>query len=451
MEKLKLSDIALACGSQCESDALASGVVIDNRQVKSGDVFIAIEGENHDGHTFAKSAVEAGACAVICHKEVEVDCPKILVKNTGKALVDLAKWYRTLFDIPVVGVTGSVGKTTTKEMIWAVMSKKYNTLKNEGNRNNEIGMPLSVLNLNKTHQAAVFEMGIFTIGDIERLTLIATPCVGVISNIGVAHIENVGSREKLLQTKMELVKGMPKGAPLVLNKDNDLLRTVKLDDRPVVWCSLNEDADYTAKNIKLVGEKTHFDICYSDGVQSVELPAVGDHNVQNALAAFAVGRVLGVSPELAAQGLSEYVPSGMRQKIVHTNGVTVVEDCYNASPDSVKAAIGTLSKLEAKRRILVIGDMLELGEFSHAAHYEVGEAAAKSDADLIFAYGKEAKIYEEAVADNGRQAKYFTDKAQLTQELIKTLCEGDAILFKASRGLKLEEVIYSIYDRWENK
>ncbi|MBR5773708.1 MAG: UDP-N-acetylmuramoyl-tripeptide--D-alanyl-D-alanine ligase, partial [Clostridia bacterium] len=217
-------------------------------------------------------------------------------------------------------------------------------------------MPLSVLNLNKNHQAAVFEMGIFTIGDIERLTLIAKPCVGVISNIGVAHIENVGSREKLLATKMELVNGMPKGAPLVLNKDNDLLSTVTLDDRPIVWYSLKSDADYTAENIRLDGEKTCFDIRYPDGVQSVELPAIGDHNVQNALAAFAVGMLLGVSPELAARGLSGYVPSGMRQKIVHTNGVTVVEDCYNASPDSVKAAIATLSKIEAKRRSLVIGD-----------------------------------------------------------------------------------------------
>lgn len=451
MERLKISDIALACGTQCLCEETASGVVIDNRQVKQGDIFIAIEGENHDGHTFAKSAVEAGACAVICHKEVMVDCPKILVKNTGKALVDLAKWYRTQFDIPVVGVTGSVGKTTTKEMIWAVMSKKYNTLKNEGNRNNEIGMPLSVLNLSKSHQAAVFEMGIFTIGDIERLTLIAKPCVGVISNIGVAHIENVGSREKLLQTKMELVKGMPKGAPLVLNKDNDLLRTVALDDRPIVWYSLNEDADYTAHNVRLVGEKTYFDIHYPDGVQSIELPAIGDHNVQNALAAFAVGMILGVSPELAAQGLSEYVPSGMRQKIVHKNGITVVEDCYNASPDSVKAAIAALSKIEAQRRILVIGDMLELGEFSHSAHYDVGATAAKSDADMIFAYGKEAEIYAKAASDNGRVAKHFTDKSELANELAQTLMQGDAILFKASRGLKLEEVIYSIYDRWENK
>jgi len=451
LEKLKISDIAKACNSYCDCEKNASGVVIDNRQVKPNDVFIAIEGENHDGHTFARSAVDAGACAVICHKEVEVDCPKIMVENTGKALVDLAKWYRTLFDIPVVGVTGSVGKTTTKEMIWAVMSQKYNTLKNEGNRNNEIGMPLSVLNLNKNHQAAVFEMGIFTVGDIERLTLIAKPCVGVISNIGVAHIENVGSREKLLETKMELVKGMPKGAPLVLNKDNDLLRTVTLDDRPIIWYSLNDEADYTAENIRLIGEKTYFDIRYSDTVQSIELPAIGDHNVQNALAAFAVGRILGVSPELAAKGLSEYVPSGMRQKIVHTNGVTVVEDCYNASPDSVKAAISALSKIDAKRRILVIGDMLELGEFSHDAHYDVGRTAAVSDADLIYAYGKEAEVYAKAVADNGRTAKHFTDKTELTQELINILQEGDAILFKASRGLKLEEVIYSIYDRWENK
>lgn len=451
MENLKISDIALACGTQCACDEIASGVVIDNRQVRKGDVFIAIEGENHDGHTFAKSAVEAGACAVICHKDIDVDCPKIMVEDTGKALVDLAKWYRTLFDIPVVGVTGSVGKTTTKEMIWAVMSQKYNTLKNEGNRNNEIGMPLSVLNLNKSHQAAVFEMGINTIGDIERLTLIATPCVGVISNIGVAHIENVGSRKKLLETKMELVKGMPKGAPLILCKDNDLLRTVKLDDRPIIYYSITEDADYTAENVRLVGEKTYFDIHYPEGVQSVELPAIGDHNVQNALAAFAVGRILGVSPELAAQGLCDYVPSGMRQKIVHTNGITVVEDCYNASTDSMKAAIAALSKLEAKRRILVIGDMLELGEFSYAAHYEVGTAAAKSDADFIFAYGKEAEIYEKAVSDCGKTAKHFTDKSQLAQELLNTLQEGDAILFKASRGLKLEEVIYSIYDRWENK
>ncbi|MBR5273517.1 MAG: UDP-N-acetylmuramoyl-tripeptide--D-alanyl-D-alanine ligase [Clostridia bacterium] len=451
METLRISDIALACGSRCDSDVVATGVVIDNRQVKKGDVFIAIEGENHDGHIFAKSAVEAGAVAVICHKEVDVDCPKILVKNTGKALVDLAKWYRTLFDVHTVGVTGSVGKTTTKEMIWAVMSQKYNTLKNEGNRNNEIGMPLSVLNLSKSHEAAVFEMGINTIGDIERLTLIATPSIGVISNIGVAHIENVGSREKLLETKMELVKGMPKGAPLILCKDNDLLRTVRLDDRPIIYYSLNEDADYTAENIRIDGEKTYFDICYSGGRQSVELPAIGDHNVQNALAAFAVGMLLGVTPELAAEGLNKYVPSGMRQKIVHKNGITVVEDCYNASTDSMKAAIAALSKIKADRRILVIGDMLELGEFSYDAHYEVGVAAAKSDADLIYAYGKEAEIYAKAVAANGRNAELFTDKTKLAQELIGKLREGDAILFKASRGLKLEEVIYSIYDRWENK
>lgn len=452
MEPMKLSEIALACGGVADGECEVNSVCIDSRRVTPGCLFIAIAGENFDGHDYAQAAVRAGAAAVLCHKPVECGAPTALVKNTGTALMQLAAHYRKKFHIPVVGLTGSVGKTTTKDMVHCVLSQKYKTLKSEGNHNNEIGMPLTALELDDSYQAAIFEMGMYFPGEISELTRIARPDAGIITNIGVSHIENLGSQENILKAKLEIIDGMRPGSPLLLNGDDKYLSSAVIRGFKVSYYGIeNPDCRFRAVNIEQSGEETRFTVCFDGKEQAVTLPTMGLHNVYDALAAFSVGIELGVTPEQAAAGLGGYIPSGMRQHIVQVNGVTVIEDCYNASPDSMRAALGILKNLKTARKIAVLGDMNELGAFSHQAHRGVGELAAES-ADILFAVGEKATDCVNGAADAGmKNLRHFESKKQLGEELAKTLRPGDGVLFKASRGMQLEEVITDLYERWNCK
>lgn len=452
MDSIKLTEAASALGADPSvySDREITNITLDSREVDGGSVFIAVKGDRFDAHDFVPDVLAKGAAAAVCEKRIDGAAPDriIYVPDTRRALLDLAKHYRAKFNIPVVGLTGSVGKTTTKEMVAAVLSQKYKTLATQGNFNNEIGLPKMCFKLDSSYEAAVFEMGMSGFGEISRLTDTARPTIGIITNIGVSHIEMLGSREGILKAKMEILEGMSPSAPLIINGDNDLLpKGVEGIPNPVVVCGIScKNADCRAENIRQGQDSMSFVINYRGSLYPVELPAVGTHNVYNACIAFACGMLLGVTREQAVKGLSEYVPTGMRQKIVRRGGITVIEDCYNASPDSIKASLRVLRDQDCLRRIAVLGDMKELGSYSRTAHLECGLAAAENGIDVLLAYGPEARSYVDGAEGKIPTALHFDDKRELALRLCSMLQEGDAVLFKASRAMKLEEVIESVYD-----
>lgn len=443
MIPLMLKEICAVLGCTCGEDKQVLNICTDTRKITEGSLFIALVGERFDGNDFVNTAFEKGAVAAVCSRSVEADGEVLVVENTGTALLQIAAYYRSLFSIPFVGITGSVGKTTTKEMVYAVLSEKFNTLKNEGNLNNEIGLPTTVFRLDSDYEAAILEMGMSAFGEISRLACVAQPNVGIITKIGVSHIEHLGSREGILKAKLEILDGLKPGAPLIVNGDDDLLSGVKLNDRRVITFGIeNEDCDYRAVNIEQNGYSTSFTVLFDGGEQRVTIPTVGMHNVYNALSAFAAGVFLGVTTMNAANGLANYVTSGMRQNVRDFNGITLVEDCYNASPDSVRAAVEVLCGMSAGTKTLVFGDMLELGDISEQAHREVGELVASKGIDRFYTYGKMAALAAQTAEECGAGiVKAFDDKLALAGLLKETLVSGDAVLFKASRGMKLEDVI----------
>lgn len=447
MEKLTLQEIAGAVGGKMTVDYNTEifSVSTDTRKIEPGSLFIPIKGERFDGHDFIEKALQLGAAAVL--SERPSDCgPKVVsVSDTRMAYLQLAGWYRRRFPVSVVGITGSVGKTTTKEMIATVLDDKYHTLKTEGNHNNEIGLPATLLELDSSYQMAVIEMGMSHFGEISRLSQCAAPNIGVITNIGVSHIENLGSREGILRAKLEILDGMDRHAPLILNADNDLLgRAAEELDREALYYGIeNEIAEIRAVDIMEQKLSTEFDIVSYGKKVHAKLPTIGRHNVYNALAAFGVGLSMEIAPEKIAAALGTYMPAGMRQRIVDRHGMTLIEDCYNASPDSMRAAIDVLAGMECSgRRIAVLADMLELGEISEKAHREVGELTAKKRIDLLLCYGEYAATMAEAVRAAGLTGTcHFQTKEALISELQRQARPGDCILFKGSRGMKLEEVI----------
>ena len=450
MKTLTLAEAARAVNGNIygnTADVSFTGVYTDSRKPIKGGLFIALEGERFDGHDFIKNAEADGAAAVLCRKKADCSLPVIYVDDTKKALLMLSSYYRDLFSIPVVGLTGSVGKTTTKEMIALVLSARFHTVKTQGNLNNDIGMPLTLFTIDDTSEAAVIEMGMNHKGEISCLTAASKPDIGVITNVGVSHIENLGSRENILAAKLEILDGMKKGSPLILNGDNDLLSGVVNDDYDIIFFGIeNEQCSVKAADICTAEEGMKCNILYEGKKYETLIPALGLHNVYNALAAFTVGVQLGISPEEAAAALRSYVPAGMRQKIVEKKGITFIEDCYNASPDSVKAGINTLMTMRAARTVAVLGDMLELGDYSETAHADCGRYAAEKGVNILFTYGKEASYIASAAAEGGLDEVYsFTDEEAITEKLTAVLRQGDAVLFKASRGMKLENIIQRIY------
>lgn len=452
MKAFTLQEAAAALGlPQMQAQATLADVCTDTRKIQPGSLFVCLRGERFDGHSFASQAAQLGAAALLVDHPVDADVPQLVVTDTGKALLQLAGWYRRRFQLPVVGLTGSVGKTTTKEFIALVLGAKYNTLKTQGNLNNEIGVPQMLFRLEDSHTAAVIEMGMNHFGEISRLTRAVAPTVGLITNIGVSHIENLGSRAGILQAKLEILEGMAPDAPLIVNMDNDMLRTVKLGDRPLLTFAIDDQsADFTATDIAEQGSTTTFTVHHSTFTQPVTIPTVGIHNVYNALAAMAVGYVTGVDPAAAASALANYVPAGMRQNLVQVGGVQVIEDCYNASPDSMRAALQTLGKLPVHRRYAVLGAMLELGDYAKEAHTQVGKMAAENGIDGVLAYGADAAYIVEAAKQAGLEnARLFDTKESLAQSLAQQVQPGDGVLFKGSRGMHLEDVMHTVYERWE--
>ena len=453
MEKMTLAEIVQAVEGSFgyPADIEITSVSTDTRTIKPNSVFVALKGANFDGHDYGAKACELGAEAVIAERAIEgAKC--VVVDSTERALLTLAAYYRRKFDIPLVGITGSVGKTTTKDMIALVVSKKYNTLKTEGNHNNEIGLPLTLFNLSSETQAAVIEMGMSHFGEISRLSMCCEPTVAVITNIGHSHIENLGSQQGILKAKMEILDGAQYMAPLILSMDDKLLSHIEAHHgREIIFYSIKKKtADVYAADIKADENGSSFTIHYKDGSIPARVNCPGEHNVKNALAAFCVGRVLDISPELIAEAIGEFKPQGIRQNIRQAHGMTFIVDCYNAAPDSIKAALSTLSQTscgEGGRRVAVLSDMLELGKHSRTLHKLAGEYVAASSADLLYCCGAEAKFYVDGAVKKGmpeENCRWFESKSDMTTALKAELHEGDTVLFKASRGMKLEEVVNAL-------
>ncbi len=452
MEDLTLYEIIKAVEGSYgyPSTEIISSVSTDTRKITKGCVFIALRGDKFDGHDFAKQAMELGATAVITERPVEgARC--IIVDNTKKALADIAGYYRSRFSPVLVGITGSVGKTTTKEMTALVLSGKYLTLKTEGNFNNEIGLPHTLLKLSSDHEAAVIEMGMSDFGEISLLSQISRPTIAVITNIGYSHIENLGSREGILKAKLEILDGTSHDAPLILNGDDDMLSKLKDElNRDIVYYGIeNPNVDVRATEIETNDGVTTFVINYWGKKINAKLNCVGIHNVLDSLAAFSVGIMAEIEPEQIIDSLDEFIPSGLRQSIVKKGEQTVIIDCYNAAPDSIKASLAILSQLTPMpggRRIAVLGDMLELGSLSQQLHEEVGTYVADSKTDILVCYGNDSKYIAEKAKELGiNNSKYFSDKSEIVSYLKETIRKNDLLLFKASRGLKLEEVIEELY------
>ena len=471
METLTLKEIANALGTQTKFDTQVNAVCIDTRKITKGCLFICIKGERFDAHQFANEALNLGAAAVMISEDIEVAGPYVKVDDTAKALLSLSGYYRSKFDIPVVALTGSVGKTTTKEFTHLVVNSQFNAIKTLGNLNNEIGLPQMLFQIDSSTEAAVIEMGMNHFGEIHRLVTATKPTIAMITNIGVSHIENLGSRQGILKSKLEILDGLKAGSPFIINSDNDMLKTILDNDEimqkyNVITFGIESVAQFKAANIKEENGSTSFDVKYTvskiidetDGPtvqfslysQHISIPTIGIHNVYNALAAFTVGITLGIDSKKAAGALANYVPAGMRQKSVNVGGITSIEDCYNASPDSMNAAIKTLANVNANKRIAVLGDMLELGDFSKKAHEDVGKMAADNKIDYLLAYGNDAKYIVDGAKQSGMEnAFYFDNKDELSNRLFELAHKGDAVIFKASRGMKLEDVINNVYDRWE--
>lgn len=423
----------------------------DTRTIQKGDIYIGIKGEKFDGSNFWNQALDAGATAVIIsniqiskeEKEKYKDKTIIQVEDTFEALYEIAKYKRSLYNIPVIAVTGSVGKTSTKDIIASVVSQKYKTLKTEGNNNNNIGLPLTILKL-KDHEALVVEMGMNHFGEISLLTNIAKPTLAVITNIGTSHIGNLGSRENILKAKLEILEGM-KIPRVIINNDNDLLHRWYEENKEKIEIhtyGINNSSDVIAEKIELGEEKSKFVVKTSSEKVNIDVPVGGEHFVYNALCGFMVGKVLGLTAKEIQNGISKFELTKKRMDIrVLKNGATLINDSYNASYESMKASLKYLSSRTDLRKIAVLGDMLELGDFSKELHEKVGEEVANDNIDVLICRGEFAKnIISKANKNKKTQCILLQNNEGILSKLQEILKEGDGVLIKASNGMKFYEI-----------
>ena len=445
MAEITLRQAALWCGGHVEekyADITFLGACNDSRKILPGQLFLALPGAR-DGHDFIPVAMEKGAAAVLCTKACP-DVPSIVVEDTRLALGKIARAERQRIGMKVVGVTGSVGKSTTKEMIACVLEDSFRVAKTPVNHNNDIGMPMAILSMPLDTQVAVLEMGMNHFREIAYLTDIARPDVAVIINIGTMHIEHLGSRQGILQAKLEILEGMGPDGILLLNGDDDMLMGCRdtLSVRPRYFGWREPQCHACARDVEQTEELLRFTA--DDGVHtvSVELALEGEHYVSDAMAAVSVGLELGVEPESICRALAKFRNMSGRQEVLQVRGCTVINDCYNAGPESMQAALLVLGAKKG-RRIAVLGDMLELGPRSQAEHYKIGRLVAQT-ADLLFAFGPNGRrIASGAITGGMDDAKVsvFESRESLARSLIRTATEADVILFKGSRGMHLELIL----------
>lgn len=456
MKNMTLENIAKACGgtyvgSDKERAVEIKGAVTDSRQVEDGYLFIPIKGARVDGHDFISQVIEQGAAAVLSEKELP-DCskPYIQVKSSEQALKDIAEFYREQLTIPIVGITGSVGKTSTKEMIASVLSQKFKVLKTAGNFNNEIGLPLTLLRIREEHEVAVVEMGISDFGEMHRLAKMAKPDICVMTNIGICHLENLKTRDGILKAKSEIFDFLKSDAHIVLNGADDKLSTIGTvkEITPVFYAIEGEnqrEIDITASGIENLGLKgMKAQLHTSKGELNVHIPIPGKHNIYNAMAATGVGMVLGLTQEEIKAGIESVETIGGRTNLLDINGMVVIDDCYNANPVSMRASIDVL-KNGLDRKIAVLGDMGELGEKEKQLHYEVGQYVAESKIDTLFCAGTLSEEMAKGAEENGNcQVYYFKTRDEMLSELLQYLKTGDTVLVKASHFMEYPKIVEAV-------
>ena len=469
MEQITLKDLLDATGGRLAGpfDDLSqpiTGALSDNRKIQGGEVFFAYIGEKLDAHRFVPASLEAGACGVVVSKvpeELREDRFYVVVKDTMLAAGDLARWYRARFRIPVIAVTGSVGKTTTKEMTAAVMAAHFNTLKTEGNLNNNIGLPRTLLRLDHSIEAAVVEMGMNHFGEISYLTGIGRPTTVIITNIGEAHIGILGSRENIFKAKCEIFEGLQEGGAAILNGDDDFLPRLRkhpeeIPGRPqLIYVGESADCDYRAVNIRDTFEdRLEFTAVTPQGTYEVTVPSPGRHMIYAALSAMAAGFLHGVPAQEILTGITQYQSARMRMEIRQLPGnIKLINDTYNANPQSMRSALNSLSHLEADTRTAVLGDMFELGDLEEQLHREVGRHAASLHLDALVAVGNAAVSYLADEAEKAGMTNVFRckDKEEAKSVLQKLVQPGAAFLCKASRGMALEELSAFIADKAQSE
>ncbi len=441
-------------GGEFNKDIPFSYVCTDSRETADGALFVALGGERVDGHDYIDAALSSGSGCILCERIPQTQIDKsyvaVVVEDSLKAVGELAKAYDRRINHRKVAITGSVGKTTTKEFVASVLGESFRVHKTEGNYNSNIGMPLSMLSMSNDTEVSVLEMGMSNFGEIEYLSRIAEPDIAIVTNIGSSHMGYLGSRENIGKAKLEIVKGLKTGGTLLLNGDDDILRAYKDPSYNPVYIGIDSAADFRAVNIRQTVYKTTFDITMAHGVvENVTIPAVGKHNVYAALFAFAVGMRMNIPVAGILRGLAGFRPVGMRQNIYALGDITVIEDCYNASPESMRAAISVLRdiKSEGARACALLGDMYELGSSSEAFHEEVGRGFAAAGGNALFTFGSSADyIARGALLGGVEQESIFRNpdvkNAELSGEmLLHYLKKGDTLLVKASRGAAAERVI----------
>lgn len=457
---IEVTNGKLICGNE---NVICEDFSKDTRELTKGQMYVGIKGENFNGSTLYEQALEKGACGCILQNvTVEPEVLKkypnaiiIMVENTVTALQKMAAYKRSLYQIPVVAITGSVGKTSTKDMVASVLSQKYKVLKTEGNYNNEIGLPLTILKL-RDEEAMVVEMGMTSLGEISLLTQIAKPDIAIITNVGTAHIEFLKTRENILKAKLEIIEGLSKEGTIIINNDNDLLHNwyqTQNTGYSIITYGLNEKSDIKGEEVQFHENGSNCKAIIEEKSYNVEIPVGGEHFVSNSLCALAVAKAMNIEIEKAIKGIANFELTKNRMQIQKAKiGATVINDCYNANYDSMKAALQYLGKLANQRKIAVLGDMKELGEYSQKLHEQVGEEVYKNKIDLLICVGEEAKAIAKKAQEQGMEKENIylcENKEQAIKILNEKMQKEDAILIKASNSCKFIEICNSLCSNGE--
>ncbi len=461
--KIYLKDLITKCNGilvQGNLDTVLSDFSKDTRTINKNDIYIGIKGEKIDGSIFYEEALKKGANGCILNKDVQLkeDILKkydnafiVLVDSTITALQELATYKRSLYDIPVIGITGSVGKTSTKDIVASIMSKKFNVLKTEGNYNNHIGLPLTILKL-KNHDALVVEMGMNNLGEISLLSKIAKPTISIITNVGTAHIGILKSRENILKAKLEILDGMTKNSPIIINNDNDLLHKWYIENKNnynIITYGIENKSDYNATNINLEELKSTFELNIKNNNTKFEINIPGEHFILNSLCAISVGDYFSIPIEELKNGLKNFELTKRRMEIENIKNITIINDCYNANLDSMKGAIKYLGTLNT-RKIAILGDMLELGSFSEELHRLVGQELIQNKIDIIFLVGNEVKYIEDECLKHGfnkNNIYLFKNNKDALEKILDLIKEKDTLLIKASYSMNFIDIYNGLKEK----
>jgi len=446
--KLKISEIVkasqgkLLCGDE---NTTVTAFSTDSRNVKKGTMFVPIKGENIDSHIYIDSVFENGAAASFTEEMTTLgDNPVVLVDDNRLALQKTAAYYRSQFNIPVIGITGSAGKTSTKEMVAQALSAKFNVLKTAKNQNSQVGVPVTVCGIKKEHEVAVVEMGISMPGEMARIAAVVKPNFAIVTNIGVSHIEYLKSRENIMAEKLHIADYIKSNGILFVNGDDDLLETLQKNGKhKVVTFGVGANCDCRAGEFNETEKGTFFSCSFKGENVQIFVPAFGVHNIRNALVSFAVARTLGVDSEGAIRAIGAYKTPSRRQEIIKTDDIWVIDDSYNASPDSMRGAVEILANHKAEgKKIAVLADMLELGDTAEKEHFSIGEFAAENKIDYLVGIGELSKFIVDGF--NGKNSRHFNGNSEAVAYLKEVLQAGDTVLVKGSRGMKTDEIVSAL-------